>query len=1012
MVGFFVAHLHLCIGFMGCRVWSVLFALLSLLSLDFAFTTKETQTLGENLDFSALHDVSDSPSQPPITQDEFQDALSGLIQKMVDATAIKKKKVRLIHHGSVKIRLQIPASDFDTMFCVTRVASPINHLAIAKCQYTADQFFTYNVDAGTLQSYGAEDEGFWVPAQTIPTELQDQFKGKIPFVLSETQPESPQKWNVRVPSTDKISFVTDDPFVNFCMQTSINGWSMKLFAKKLRSLWGACSAMHVVTPEDDEMAGRIVQFRWDSSTRSVVQECVTFDETTVLPDSALVLRACVAGATNQQFTYNIITKHLRTAVNNAVLFFWWRGPIKALEDLSDEEEGYGWTIPLRRPGSVVAVDHRGYSGVCWASRSGRIIAAQSCGTFAMLPTTETYLYRVLSQAHSYQSVYVMTQNSAQNVTECLTIRRIPQTERGKLLDEKVLWDFLFSACNFDRLEQRFILVSPIQNPCTNRSCYGTLRWAGDYNIMVVPFYADPYDMVSDARLVGGSMSEYEYTFHFPYQRFDRIRVTRKAQKYQNHTACVGRRRYISLLSGNFTRCPLFTVVPTSQLPPDSLDQVTIIARYDYRWMVALPNDRSIKQNNRARLDLKRELSQDFTDNFGRNFDYFIGDLGVRGIRRFRALGSGLHPQPSGEIRANTKADTPNGISLPLLFQDVHNHPYISIDLYLRVNRAQIQRRTHNSFLLMSFARSSGCVVYVTYTGKPGIRCYLSSAVFASDQVLTWPQDLFDGQFHKVSVVFSANTRSGVVQLYIDGQLISDLTRNKRWSLFNTGENVAFFYDPHFWEFAPLPGSLLRASVVGSDNLTRIQEIATRQVLSYQPFQGDVESIEKVPELKTVWSDCALIRGSGVHYEGLECSITAQQDGETVTVPQDVFSLGCSRPGCTITFLPHQPKLADRYRFIYKPHYPKGFVSENVGDPALFHDPAKLTDGFQTRTASFGLKFSPTATVDDTQEGAAQDPTAGENMLELANGDFMSYVCVQSCCGQVSGLAVQDQEAIF
>eukprot|EP00455_Lapot_gusevi_P056056 TRINITY_DN9221_c0_g1_i13.p1 TRINITY_DN9221_c0_g1~~TRINITY_DN9221_c0_g1_i13.p1 ORF type:complete len:1001 (-),score=223.13 TRINITY_DN9221_c0_g1_i13:99-3101(-) len=1000
---------------MKSRVCPYLILLLGLLSIVVEATKQRSFDAIEDFEFSALDSTTspNSDKQLEQTTEETEEELNQRAESILSLTTLKQKRVQRIRTGTVKIRIQVPSTDFDTMNCVTRVSSPIDHLAIDKCQYVNEQFFMFNTEAQTLQSFGAEEDGYWVPSPVVPSKLQDIFDGKLPIILNKTT-EITGVWGMNVPDTRFVSYVGNNKTGIYCVVLTLDGGTMIISAKLTWGGWGGCPNLHTLTPEDDQMMGSIVRFSLNQTTSgqsSLVQECVTFDETAVLPKSVLIMRRCVRGAVNQQFIYNIITKHLRTAVNDSALFFWWRGPVKSLPDLLDTDTGYGWNIPIRRPGSVVAVDKRGYSGVCWTQVNRTLYVEQNCGTFAMMPTEDSYLYRVLSLSETYESVYVTAQiNKAQR---CLTIRRLAQVDDGKTHDSTVTWDLYFDKCQLDelRLDQRFVLSASKAAPCNSTICRGILRWAGDLNLMVTHLNPHRYKMVGTSLLVGGSVSS-DYKWYFPYTRNGQINVTRRNV---TRIACVGFDTASAVvLTGNSSACLNLRVAPISKLEKaQSIDtRITIIARYDYRWMVALPNDRSIKQNNRARLDLKRELSQDFTDNFGRNFDYFIGDLGVRGIRRFRALGSGLHPQPSGEIRANTKADTPNGISLPLLFQDVHNHPYISIDLYLRVNRAQIQRRTHNSFLLMSFARSSGCVVYVTYTGKPGIRCYLSSAVFASDQVLTWPQDLFDGQFHKVSVVFSANTRSGVVQLYIDGQLISDLTRNKRWSLFNTGENVAFFYDPHFWEFAPLPGSLLRASVVGSDNLTRIQEIATRQVLSYQPFQGDVESIEKVPELKTVWSDCALIRGSGVHYEGLECSITAQQDGETVTVPQDVFSLGCSRPGCTITFLPHQPKLADRYRFIYKPHYPKGFVSENVGDPALFHDPAKLTDGFQTRTASFGLKFSPTATVDDTQEGAAQDPTAGENMLELANGDFMSYVCVQSCCGQVSGLAVQDQEAIF
>eukprot|EP00455_Lapot_gusevi_P041889 TRINITY_DN4907_c0_g2_i11.p1 TRINITY_DN4907_c0_g2~~TRINITY_DN4907_c0_g2_i11.p1 ORF type:complete len:430 (-),score=91.44 TRINITY_DN4907_c0_g2_i11:112-1401(-) len=423
----------------------------------------------------------------------------------------------------------------------------------------------------------------------------------------------------------------------------------------------------------------------------------------------------------------------------------------------------------------------------------------------------------------------------------------------------------------------------------------------------------------------------------------------------------------------------------------------------------------------------------------------------------------MRPQPSGELRANVKSKRPNGVSLPLYYEDIRKHAYLSIDLYFRVNRDEIRARgKKNSFLLMSFARSAGCVVYVTFMGKPGIQCYRKGDVFASDQVLQYPQDLFDGRFHKVSVLFPPTSSTGFIQLFVDGQLISHLVRDQWWSMANTGQSVNFFYDPNFWMYQPLPASLLRASLVGAQNYTLIREIAARKAILTAKFQGDSTQIVKVPAITTVWRGCKLIRGTGVHYEGLVCSVLARQNGTHLTLPRDVFSLGCSRPGCSISFLPNQARIADQYRFIYRPNYPEGFVSENVGDPALFQDPARLTDGFKTVTVSFGLKFSPENVTNDllvdeqpvdqgaevsqgqdggnqdggnqdggNQDGGNQDggyeitaddtspevnnrggqnQNDGTNLLQVGIGDLTSYRCVQSCCVSINNVdADQDDD---
>eukprot|EP00455_Lapot_gusevi_P041887 TRINITY_DN4907_c0_g2_i1.p1 TRINITY_DN4907_c0_g2~~TRINITY_DN4907_c0_g2_i1.p1 ORF type:complete len:993 (-),score=158.50 TRINITY_DN4907_c0_g2_i1:25-3003(-) len=983
---------------MRCQARTLVVLLLGLFSLVVAFESKEQQLIGaaENDEFPPIRDA-----------DPAEDQLNQQARNIVFHTARRQSKVNRIRSGTVKIRIQIPSTDLDTMFCVTRVSGPIDYLGVARCQYVADQFFAYNVENGTLQSYGAETDGYWVPAKTVPTELKDIFTGNLPFILTRTQPSSREGWGLFVPATVRVVYTRKGFQVNFCMVASVTGWRMTISAKMVWNAWGRCPMMHILTPADDQLTGPIVQFRLnqtESGRWTVVQQCATFSDTAVLPRSALVMKDCVPGAVNQQFTYNIITKHLFSTVNNAGLFFWWRGPIKALPDLSDDDEGYGWNVPIRRPGSIVAVDHRGYSGVCWSNLNDDVIAGQNCGTFAMLPTQFTLLYRLVNRADVYQSVFV-TEQTRNNMTRCLTIRRMAQANSGQSPETSALWDFYFDTCDFGvfRLDQRFVLASP-SIPCTPTYCKGTLRWAGDTNVMVTPSSPATYHAVGVTPLVGSSIME-GYLFVLPYQRFDRIQ-----RMSGNRTACISNNNPTAILTDKPTACATLRVLPIDKISPESLDsQVTIIARYDYRSMWAVPNDRNTNPNyDTLRRDLNHEPSQDFKDKFGRDFDYFVGDLGATGVRRFRVLGSGLHPQPSGELRANTDPDHPNGITLPLQYDDIQSYDYISIDLYFRVNRDEIRARgKKNSFLLMSFARSAGCVVYVTFMGKPGIQCYRKGDVFASDQVLQYPQDLFDGRFHKVSVLFPPTSSTGFIQLFVDGQLISHLVRDQWWSMANTGQSVNFFYDPNFWMYQPLPASLLRASLVGAQNYTLIREIAARKAILTAKFQGDSTQIVKVPAITTVWRGCKLIRGTGVHYEGLVCSVLARQNGTHLTLPRDVFSLGCSRPGCSISFLPNQARIADQYRFIYRPNYPEGFVSENVGDPALFQDPARLTDGFKTETVSFGLKFTPEDTTDtEDQDNQDSNHHDGTNLLQVGIADVAKYRCTQSCCVRVGSIEVR------
>eukprot|EP00455_Lapot_gusevi_P046099 TRINITY_DN600_c0_g1_i3.p1 TRINITY_DN600_c0_g1~~TRINITY_DN600_c0_g1_i3.p1 ORF type:complete len:112 (-),score=48.82 TRINITY_DN600_c0_g1_i3:59-364(-) len=79
-----------------------------------------------------------------------------------------------------------------------------------------------------------------------------------------------------------------------------------------------------------------------------------------------------------------------------------------------------------------------------------------------------------------------------------------------------------------------------------------------------------------------------------------------------------------------------------------------------------------------------------------------------------------------------------------------------------------------------------------------------------------------------------------------------------------------------------------------------------------------------------------------------------------------------------------------FDFTYRSNYPADFQSEDVGSPGLFHDPSFVTDGWTTRSVSFGINYAPVAAslleVDDSHEVA----------------DVMNYRCMQSCCFNLGG----------
>eukprot|EP00455_Lapot_gusevi_P038153 TRINITY_DN4274_c0_g2_i3.p1 TRINITY_DN4274_c0_g2~~TRINITY_DN4274_c0_g2_i3.p1 ORF type:complete len:716 (+),score=130.17 TRINITY_DN4274_c0_g2_i3:88-2235(+) len=704
----------------------------------------------------------------------------------------------------------------------------------------------------------------------------------------------------------------------------------------------------------------------------------------------------------QRFKYNMITRHLRSAETDDVLFFWWRGPIRTVS-LAPTTPGYGWDLPFGRAGPIVANDDRGYSGVCWNTNpaSNRVEVGQTCGTYSMIPEQDNMLSLLLNRDLQYTSVVVsMNRDNATDL--CLTIHAANDDEDTDAPNKSVTnpWFITMELCDYEnyRLDQRFVFASPSCDTDNDAQCQGILRWAGDLSQGILPAHWVSWLFTEDQPLMVSMVDQqrYTYTMTFPVAQpgFVTMRRPERAVKQacwsgqvQEGASLFASVSGIASLSG---ACAQFQLIPTSTIPPDSNDdQITTFERFDHRWVMAV------------QTKAKTAGASDHNAN-----GYFLADVGRTGVRRFHVLGSGISPQPTGALQTNTDPKSPNGIIFPFMRSDYKNSEYVSIHVYFSVDYAAVQARASNSaFVLMSFMRWSGCVVYLTFGGKPGIRCKRDGQVFVSNQVKTWPQNIFDGNRHKASLLLSRSS-PGFISLYIDGQIIFNLTRSQPWSLAGASQSVAVFHDPYLWQFAPLPASLWRFSVIGTNNVTKAQKMAMRKSVQLtSDFQGDLATVVTAPTLTTQWKQCSLIKGTGVHYQGLICTLVPIENGVATSVPIDLFSLACSRPRCTISFLPAQPKLGSAFKFMYRPNYPTNFTSENVGNPDLFQDPAQITDGFRTLTLSIGLKFSPDGATISQNNG-------GNNLVELS--DFIRYSCQQSCCVSLNGITATNDlwNAVF
>eukprot|EP00455_Lapot_gusevi_P041228 TRINITY_DN4758_c0_g1_i2.p1 TRINITY_DN4758_c0_g1~~TRINITY_DN4758_c0_g1_i2.p1 ORF type:complete len:484 (-),score=56.36 TRINITY_DN4758_c0_g1_i2:81-1532(-) len=457
---------------------------------------------------------------------------------------------------------------------------------------------------------------------------------------------------------------------------------------------------------------------------------------------------------------------------------------------------------------------------------------------------------------------------------------------------------------------------------------------------------------------------------------------------------------------NLSKCVQFFVrptVPSVQGVDNDQTGITVVERFDRRALFYLANP-SAPQSDVAWLKQQAQagtLPASNQTKFDSYFDTFVADLGNTGIRRFTYTGLGSQMLPSGELVANLD-DQRGGIAFPLQQSGPLRNPgYIYIEFYFRAFPSVLSNwKQDNPYMLMSFARTSGCVLYVTFLGHLGIRCYKDGYEMGSDQVQDWPStspsstsySLLDGQLHKVAVLYT-NQALNKTLVFVDGVQVLSVDVKATSDLKSISSAATFFSDPYFWQYSRLPGSLHRVSILTAPTLSIL--IAQAKTLLFSVPSLGTGSFKNVAGIRTQWTQCVFTRRTGypMIYESMNCSlIPVDPNNNRITVPIDVFSLGCSRPRCQIYFAPGQNQLQNSYKFVYKPNFPTYFVSEDVGNPSLWMDMAFVTDGLKTLTVGFGVRYQQTDRVYLEVENS--------DSLEVANSDTYGYQCVQGCCSTI------------
>eukprot|EP00455_Lapot_gusevi_P039522 TRINITY_DN4431_c0_g1_i8.p1 TRINITY_DN4431_c0_g1~~TRINITY_DN4431_c0_g1_i8.p1 ORF type:complete len:842 (+),score=198.81 TRINITY_DN4431_c0_g1_i8:103-2526(+) len=787
-----------------------------------------------------------------------------------------------------------------------------------------------------------------------------------------------------------------------------------------------CADIKLMTPDDDFVAGVIKV----GDARGT--DCVTYDPASTLPTSALYTSPCTPNNPNQLFMYNMVTKHLRaTTSDGPALFFWWRGPIKRYTDFEESEPGYGWQLPLVQPGSVTAVDDRGYSGYCWriASNDKRISASQTCHTFVFTPKGKSIFLSYLSQSdRPAMSVIVRSGNRClvakrKNLTTpttrfTMTLKKLKakakslglnMTEvfKGAVLNRN--WWLSMGKCVDDRyhIEQRHVLTQDNGANCTQQRCQGLLRWSGDYDNVL---WAQTHNLFFRAAAV--AEDKVSYTFDFPFDKEDYI-----TRKIGGVTYCMGysaRYKLIGMFK-NKADCLKFTVKYAPAEEPDHDDSAVVtLARFDYSGM-AIYSKGSSKLSDDGRKELARKSDEDtkIRNLFYRKYDPFFADLGATGRRHFRRGGPGMKVRPSGELDSSPTS----GIVFPLLpAPRLHKYKFIEMSVYFEINAKLDLDRTYT---LLSFARTSGCVIYLTGDGLFGLKCYKNGKEMFTQQITSWPRDKFTltQGTHKVSLLFSKDP-SVPFRVYVDGMRVITVPNPGGWDLAQVSNTVRLFNDQYFWQFTGLSARLKRFSIAVSDDFDKLEQVAKRLKLArveIPRLDTDHRDLNMESPMDTRWENCRVtaINPTTHFVEAVTCDIIPLRNNTQTYVPARMLRLACSRPRCEIFFNNRPLLLANKFSVTYKPNYPANFNSENVGSPPLFPDPTLVTDGWATRQMVFDIRYAPNLILLETESTTSTTETDSlDSESDATVADVRKYLCMEVKANPARVLQEVSQDDLF
>eukprot|EP00455_Lapot_gusevi_P028360 TRINITY_DN3021_c0_g1_i9.p1 TRINITY_DN3021_c0_g1~~TRINITY_DN3021_c0_g1_i9.p1 ORF type:complete len:685 (+),score=113.37 TRINITY_DN3021_c0_g1_i9:130-2184(+) len=646
--------------------------------------------------------------------------------------------------------------------------------------------------------------------------------------------------------------------------------------------------------------------------------------------------------------------------SNPIVFFWWRSSIRAYTSLppnfATSSDYYAWD--LNTQGDVAPIlsrDVRGYSGSCMAYAAGnvntQVVGSQQCGLFQFKPVNPPPKPPLVGSIR----IKVITNGQ----TKCLL-------QRLEAYDCNV-WTLPIPAMGTSQLLQQFIMISASDTPCAGTACDSIkAKIAGGYSATDGVMWPNPDVNAYRREMQFGTWQDAQPYWIVSLRKWSVVRPA-------NGNGCwaFDGALYLSQTGAcsQFYIEPFYesTDVPRSVAPIFGIHQ-------DYRDFIQA-RGRQIMLNYGV-APLKKF---DF-----RGTSFFVNDNSIQVNPSGSSRTAFLMPM-SVPRQPNGVSPSRGGILLPWTESNAFAQPPTFGLINVRYTSYITNPPAGKSYLLMSFLRHSGCLVYVTSGNQLGMECYNNGRKISS--CLSQPvqgrygttspfrdQSLWNRPILDVIVSFLYSTQAGVDSvLYIAGHAVLSCPTSENWTP-PASDYIRLFDDDSQWRFDPLPAYVRHASYYEGANFNDLFTVVQKL------RDPNVEFTLRPPMTgSTTWTNCQPTT-SGGQVQSLRCNVVLSGD---VTVGS--LALACSRLGCSIQLVAQNPPIIE-----YKPNYPSNFVSENAGGYLALPDVAYLTDGFTIQRFQADMTFTGTASYLEVEEQSTESETAQV-------GDTYSYMLRQAFC---------------